>query len=197
MKYKLLVFAAICAMFSSCSKDSPSSSSGSSSGSTPAQEVEKTIDFILVSLTSQQAYLDQQFEFDFNGTKISFKESDMKEVTDSATLKQIPGLILSTNKGLKFMEDKKTKVSVQYLKYTLGKLKQGQKVSSVSRTAIVKSDRPSSSFFDFFSGYTIIVNGKEGLNEVNYHKGVYNTDPEITSFFKSLFKSFSVSYTCN
>jgi len=194
MKKNLFVIATICALFSSCGKDNPKSSDPDPS---PVKVVEKTIDFFLVSTSTQQTFIDQQFEVDLNGTKVSFKESEMTEVTDQATLKQIPTLSAAVEKAYRFIDGSKPSEPVKYLKYTIGTLKQGQKVNFSSRKAIIKSDRPSASDFNFLNGYILLADGKEAsLTEVGYHLGVYNSEEKITTFFNILFKSFSLSYTC-
>jgi len=197
MKKILFVFAAaVCTVLSSCKKEDTGSSS--TQDPTPAQEVEKSIDFILVSMPSQRNYIDQKFEFDVNGKTVSFKESEMTEVTGEASLKQFNTLKTSVDKALKFMEDDQPSEAAQYYKYSLGTLKKGETVNAISRTALIKSDRPSTSVFNFLDGSTLLADGKEASDviEVKYHKGVYNTDEEITGFFKILFKKFSQSYNC-
>lgn len=194
MKKNLFVVAAICALFSSCGKDNPKSSDSDTS---PDKVVEKTIDFILVSTSTQQSFIDQQFEVDFNGTSVSFKESEMKEVTDQATLKQIPTLSLAVDRSYVLIDGSKPSDPVKYLKYTLGTLKKGQKVSFTSRKAIIKSDRPSSSDFNFIKGQVLLADGKEVTSvDVSYHQGIENSEDGITSFFNLLFKNFTLSYTC-
>jgi len=188
MKNKLYLIIAICAMsFSSCNK----STSPIEPDPTPSTDSEKTIEFILPATTEHKAFYEQKFEFDLNGTKISFKESDMKEMTTEADLARIPILTSSTERAISFIYGTDHTLTAQFYKYTLGKLKKGETVSAVSRKPIIKSDRPSVEDYNCLIGYELLIDGKEGdISNVNYHKGRPNTDEAITQFFNALEKDF-------
>jgi len=195
-KLSLLIFATTLVAAVSCNKST--SPINPDPTPTPSTDPEKTIEFVLpVTTDNHTDFFEQQFEFDLNGSKVTFKESDMTEMTDKADLARIPTLIKNTEFALKFEFGEGHTMTAQYYKYTLGKLKKGETVSAVSRNPIIRSDRPSTETFDVLLGYDLLIEGKEdAIIDVTFHKGVYNTDDAIAQFFNLLNKDFKrISYS--
>jgi len=193
-KLSFLLFTTTIVAAVSCSK----SESQTQADPTPSTSTEKTIEFVLpVASDNHTAFFEQQFEFDLNGTKVTFKESDMTEMTAKSDLARIPTLIKKTEEAFNFFFGTNHTMTAQYYKYTLGKLKNGETVSAVSRKPIIKSERPSVEEFNCFLGYDLLIDGKEdAVTDVSYRVGVPNTEESITSFFSILDKDFkSISYT--
>jgi len=192
----LLIFTATLVVAVSCNKST--SSINPDPTPTPSTDSEKTIEFVLpVTTDNHNDFFEQQFEFDMNGSKVTFKESDMIEMTAKSDLSRIPALTGNTESVLKIKFGTGHNMPAQYYRYTLGKLKKGETMSAVSRKPILNSDRPSVEEIDFLFGYDFLVEGSEDVaTDVAYHVGVPNTDAAITSFFNTCNKDFQrLTYT--
>jgi len=187
-KTTLFFFVSVLVAAVSCNK----STSPVTPDPTPTTDPEMTVEFVLpVTSDNQLDFFEQQFEFDLNGTKVTFKESDMTQMTDKLDLERISYLTKSTAHAFVIMFGADHKKTPKYYKYTIGKLKKGETVSAVTRKPIIKSDRPSDEEITILIGYDLLIDGKEqAIADVNFHGGVPNTNEAITSLFNILDKDF-------
>lgn len=167
-------------------------------GDTPTPEPEPEVkavpaEFLIVSTLSQREIIVQEFQISVNGNTVTLKDSEMTEIPDIASYTFFKTQV---DKAITFMGYKTD--SVKYFKGSLGDIRKGQKITGIKRTATIKSDRPAVETFDYFNGFTILVDGGEGMEsgfEVALHRGIYNTDETIKSFFDRIFKDFPLDYT--
>jgi len=125
------------------------------------------VEFVVVTIDSQETYIDETFEFKAAGKTISFKLTDMKLVEDHSKYKNFI--------DLNFLESRLSAIGINeynLYKYDLCTLKEGESVEGTSNVWTVQDNIPSKAKVSVIQNYALIIDKLPISNKLVLLKGV-------------------------